>query len=139
MTQTFIVWWKWTKRPSATNGRVSSCFFAEPLLACGFLHLQTIRGLLDMKSNQEQNKSLTFSIMDSWVAWVLCCLPDFLVGSVKIILGMYYKELFIAETVSVIARQLYIQVNPFLIIAVYAPFRKEVSRGVVDYFGSNLY
>ena len=58
-------------------------FFITPAIVCGCLHWGTVEGLKSMKSNEKQNRSLTYAIIGSWLAWIVLCLPEYIVFSLE--------------------------------------------------------
>ena len=100
--------------------------FVVPVLACGWLHHQTTRGLSKLKQNQSQNANLSRVIIFSWAAWVILWSPDFLINTVISMQKQQSLVFLVLATLSFSLKGLYLQLNPILITATYRPIRDRV-------------
>ena len=107
-------------------------YFLLPLLACGFMHYQTVKGLNDLQHNLEQNRSLVKAIIATWVAWLVLRTPAIVASSLKATISHWGPTMFFFQLVCLSAKSLYVQLNTLLILAVYKPLRDRF----IDYLKS---
>ena len=106
--------------------------FLLPVTISSVLYARVIRVILKRKQDVDRNKSLTKAFVISWISWIICWSPNYVLMLTNpsdryfreptVGFHIYKYSLSFRDTV----QSVYSQLNPFILIIVLRPFRETL-------------
>ena len=113
----------------------STVFMIIPALASGYFYFSVSKVLLKREQDLERNRTLSIAFCLSWFCWIVCWSPNYWGMSFtnswrEQKFTEYAMSYFIYKYVTLYRRtlqMLYSQINPFLVLILFKPFRETFS------------